>query len=159
MKRALLINILWVCYLFSANTECKWLLTVSDSASRLKIWDCAQLFTCAATRSFNLLNSPTGSLFPFLCLFSLCLWEWAVLRGAAASSRLHFTHTKVAVYCSTHTDNDLHFLCRLPWRPCACHCVSRSNGTFSKKVFFIFFTEYRALLGNYLFYYNISLLC
>ncbi len=54
--------------------------------------------------SFNLLLTPSLSFFLTFSLFShsVSVWELAVLRGAAASSRLHFTHTKVAVCCSTH---------------------------------------------------------
>lgn len=101
MKRACLINILWVCYLFSANTECKWLLTVSDSASGLGSWivfSCLCVLLCAALIS-SILRPFHSS------LFSLCLFVRASCtqgRGCVLKASLH-SHQGGSLLFNTQT--------------------------------------------------------
>lgn len=83
-----LINTLRVFYHIRVTVEFKWTLIVPCTALRL---DRGWLFLCCYVLSF----------FSFLCSSISVCWP-LVLRGAAASSRLHFTYTSLAVHCATH---------------------------------------------------------
>lgn len=130
MKRTRLINILWVCYLFRPNAECKWLLAVPDCASRL---GSRIVFPCIAALISSVLR-------PFLslsfCFLTLSVCESKLYSGARQRPQGFTSHTPRWQFIVPHTDNDLHFLSCLTWWPCACESATRSNGIFYKKVFF-----------------------
>lgn len=72
----------------------------------VRILDCGLLFMWIAA----LIYLSLWTFFPFLSFSvsfshyqSVSVWELSVLWGAAVSSRLHFTHTKVAVCCCTRS--------------------------------------------------------
>lgn len=104
MKRTRLINILWVCYLFRPNTECKWLLTVPDSASRLGSGILISFVcVCAALVSSFLWTSLSS--FLFLSVFTLCLFVRASCtqgRGCVLKASLH-THQGGSLLFHTQT--------------------------------------------------------
>lgn len=142
MKRRSLINILWVCYLFIPNTECKWLLTEPDSASGLGFCDCAELFMWIVICSFNSLLSPKSSFFssPF---FSLSVCEHKQYSGVRLHPQGFSSRTCIHTHSSRwqvflfHTHRQwlaLSFPASLEG-PRADECVIRSNGSFYKKVF------------------------
>lgn len=103
MKRTRLINILWVCYLFRPNTECKWVLTVPDSASGLGSWigfSCLCVFLRVA-----LISSFLRPFLSSLSVFSLCLCVRASCtqgRGCVLKASLH-THQVVCQFIVPHT--------------------------------------------------------
>lgn len=111
------------------------------------ILDCVELFMCIAVCGFNLLVSQTRSFFSSFffpwCFLTPSLCESSLYSGARLRPQGFTSHTPRWQFIVPHTDNDLHFLSCLTWWPCACECVTRSNGIFYKKVF----TECTAL-GN-----------
>lgn len=138
MKRTRLINILWVCYLFRPNTECKLLLTVPDSASRLGsgivisfVCVCAALISCFSPALSFFLSFP-------LCFLTLSVCESRLYSGARLRPQGFTSHTPRWQFIVPYTDNDLHFLSCLTWWPfaCECECVTRSNGIFLQDGFF-----------------------
>lgn len=144
MKRTCLINILWVCYLFRPNTECKWLLTVPDSASRLGSGIVIS-FVCVCAASISSFLWPSLSSFLFLSVFCfLTVCESKLYSGARLRPQGFTSHTPRWQFIVPYTDNDLHFLSCLTWWPFACECVTRSNGIFYKTLLLFFFTQCRA---------------
>lgn len=102
MKRTCLINILWVCYLFRPNTECKWLLTVPDSASRLGSGIVIS-FVCVCAASVSSFLWPSLSSFLFLSVFSLFVRASCTQgRGCVLKASLH-THQGGSLLFHTQT--------------------------------------------------------